>query len=383
MFGTEAIARPFARLLADREPLVWRHAAVARGLLAGVATTHFKATLDALHPRLTPTEWRRGAVSLVTAIATAPDKALSRARDLLRGPIVQHDPGIISTMALGLPRALDLEPEAAEELLDAMVDADPRRTAEGIAQIAREVTGDAGKRAILTARAVLSDTLAQGLEDPDEQVLTRALARDLEPEQEPDVSVREAVQRALQLFVDQGAREAHAAALEALEAAKTALSTLEGLGEASTGLAQRTAVLLLRDLDQGIVEEPTLSDLLTVGVRDTERAPPTAGLVDLQDRLGRWLLAREQGTPAATKTARAGRAVAACAPCSTCSTPKTSSPTTTRAPSSCTRAASRPRPRCSPASWPRAARRSTARSAPRSRACSTPWSARARATRST
>jgi len=305
VFGTEAIARPFARLLADREPLVWRHAAVARGLLAGVATTHFKATVDALHPRLTPTEWRRGAVSLVTAIATAPDKALARARDLLRGPIVQHDPGIISTMALGLPRALDLEPEAAEELLDAMVDTDPRRTAEGIAQIAREVTGDAGKRAILTARAVLSDTLAQGLEDPDEQVLTRALARDLEPEQEPDVSVRDAVQHALQRFVDEGAREAHAAALEALEAAKAALSTLEGLGEASTGLAQRTAVLLLRDLDQGIVEEPTLSDLLTVGVRDSERSAPTAGLVDLQDRLGRWLLGREHGTPAATKTARA------------------------------------------------------------------------------
>ena len=84
VFSTDQIAGAFARLLADREPLVWRHAAVARGILAGISAPHWKAIVDALHPRLTPTEWRRGAVSMVAAIATTPERALPRARSRRR-----------------------------------------------------------------------------------------------------------------------------------------------------------------------------------------------------------------------------------------------------------------------------------------------------------
>lgn len=295
VFATETIARAFERLLADREPLVWRHAAVARGILAGVASTPWKAIVDHLHPRHSPTEWRRGAVSLVASIATRPDRAVARANDLLKSPIATQDRGLAATMVWGLPRALDAEPEAAEALLDAIVDVDGPHAAESIAAIARDLSGDAGRRAIATARAILSDRLSAGIEDEAESLLARALSDELDPERPGDVTLRDAVQNAVDLFVQQGARAAHAAAVEALESARVSLSTLESLsGGEQRGIALRTSVLLLRDLDLGLLEDATLGNLLHLGSSRTEA---DAALDDLHERVGAWLLAHERHPP--------------------------------------------------------------------------------------
>ncbi len=300
VFSTEAVAGPFARLLADREPLVWRHAAVARGLLAGISSSAWKQTIDGLAPRLTPTEWRRSAVSLVSAIATAPERALARAQELVRSPLAQHDRGLVATMVWGLPRALDAEPEAAEQLLDAIVDADAAGAAEGIAAIARELSGDPGRRAMATARAILADRISGQIDDDVERMVLRALAEELAAEPAGDASLRDAVAAASQAWIEQGAREAYASALTALETARVELSTLEGLGAPgarnASGIALRTTVLLLRDLDVGLLEEARLGDLLHLTMRDgrrsTEEEP--ARLDELFDRLGGWLLMHEQ-----------------------------------------------------------------------------------------
>jgi hypothetical protein len=300
VFATEAVASPFARLLADREPLVWRHAAVARGLLAGVSSSAWKQTTEGLAPRLTPTEWRRAAVSLAAAIATAPERALARAKDLVRSPLAGQDKGLVATMVWGLPVALDAEPEAAEQLLDAIVDADASGAAEGIAAIARDVAGEAGRRAVATARAVLADRIAGQVDDEIERMVLRALAEELSPQRSGDASVRDAVATALQAFVDTGARDAHTAAIEALESAAVALSTLEGLGSPGArnvpALALRTTVLLLRDLDAGLLESSTLADLLHLAPRDARRGgeDEQARLDELFDRLGGWLLEHEK-----------------------------------------------------------------------------------------
>lgn len=295
VFATETIARAFDRLLADREPLVWRHAAVARGVLAGVASTPWKAVLEQLHPRLSPTEWRRGAVSLVASIATRPDRALAKAHDLIRSPIASQDRGLVATMVWGLPRALDAEPEAAEALLDAIVDHDGAHAAEAIAGIMRDVGGDAGRRAVATARAILADRLANGIDDEAEFLLARALADELDPERPGDITLRDAVGRAVDLFVQAGARPAHSAALEALESARISMSTLEGLsGGAERGIALRTSVLLLRDLDLGLLEEATLGNLLHLG---GSRDEADEALDELQERLGGWLLSHERHPP--------------------------------------------------------------------------------------
>jgi eukaryotic-like serine/threonine-protein kinase len=296
VFTTEHVARAFERLLADREPLVWRHAAVARGLLAGVASTPWKAVNEYLHPRLGATEWRRGAVSMVAAIGTAPDRALPRAHEIIRSAMASQDRGLVATMVHGLPRALETEPEAAEQLLDAIVDADAAGAAESVASVMRELTGDAGRRAVATARAVLADRLAHGIEDPAEFMLARALSDELDPDRTGDPSLRDSVAHAIHLFVDKSARDAYNAAIDALEIARIGMSTLEGLEVANDqrGIAMRTSVLLLRDIDLGLLEEPALGHLLHLGGKseDADQA-----LDDLHDRLGRWLIGHEQMVP--------------------------------------------------------------------------------------
>lgn len=303
VFATEHVARAFERLLADREPLVWRHAAVARGVIAGVSTTPWKAVVEYLHPKLSATEWRRGAVSMVAAIGTAPDRALARAHDLIKSPIASQDRGLVATMVHGLPRALETEPEAGEQLLDAIVDADAPGAAESIASVMRELSGDAGRRAIATARAVLADRLSHGIADPAEFMLTRALADELDPERTGDPSLRDTVWHAINLFVEKGARDAYNAAIDALQVARIAMSTLEGLDVSNDtrGIAMRTSVLLLRDIDLGLLEEPALGHLLHLGgvSEEADRA-----LEEMHDRLGRWLMMHEQHVPLKDASAR-------------------------------------------------------------------------------
>lgn len=296
VFTTEHISRAFDRLLADREPLVWRHAAVARGLLAGVASSPWKAVVENLHPRLTPTEWRRGAVSMVAAIATTPERAMPRAVELTRSAMAAQDHGLVATMVHGLPRALDAEPEAAEQLLDSIVDADAPGAAEAITSIMRELSGDAGRRAVATARAVLADRLSQGINEPAELVLARALSLELDPHGKSDPTLRDGVAAAVTMFVETGAREAFNAAVEALEIARIGMSTLEGLevGSDTKGIALRTSILLLRDMDLGLLEEPALGNLLRLG---GESEGTNDALDELHNRLGQWLLGQEQRVP--------------------------------------------------------------------------------------
>src|SRR3954469_14471715 len=56
---SEPVRGIYQSLLSDREPLVWRHAAVARGLLAAVDHGLREEIDSALDPNLSPTEWRR------------------------------------------------------------------------------------------------------------------------------------------------------------------------------------------------------------------------------------------------------------------------------------------------------------------------------------
>ncbi len=69
-FKSDAVAPAWDRLLADRESLVWRHVAVARGLLAPWISPFARAVEDALSPSLTPTQWRRAASSIAASVAS-------------------------------------------------------------------------------------------------------------------------------------------------------------------------------------------------------------------------------------------------------------------------------------------------------------------------
>ena len=81
--GVRVIERPavraaWSRLITDRESLVWRHVAAARGLLAQVAPMRAAEIERDLSPRLGPSEWRRAATSLAATLSHEPQIAMAR-----------------------------------------------------------------------------------------------------------------------------------------------------------------------------------------------------------------------------------------------------------------------------------------------------------------
>jgi hypothetical protein len=298
----DPIAAAWHRLLSDRENLVWRHVAIARGLLAPVMPELADEVRDLLDPSLSATEWRRGATSLVASIATDPEHAVRSVIDLIRGPLLPRDPGIASAMVWGLTAAAETEPEAAEEALDALVKVSPISIAEGLVELRSELVAPGasegfGARAAQACAEALSASLATAGDDEGLAALGRAILVDLTGDN-PD-GLRTALARAFEAFASDGARAAHARATEALALASETTSALVGLdpthGPASglRRMGQRTSVRLLRDLDTNLLESNALKWLLLLDRRPSDDASFVPALDDVQSQLGAWLLASE------------------------------------------------------------------------------------------
>ena len=138
LFRGEALGKAYRELLEDREPLVWRHAAVARGLLAGLMPEWAVEIERSLRADLSPTEWRRGATSLGAAIGSDPVTVTKRALELLKSPLLARDPGIASCLVGGLASGARVELEAAQELLSAIASREGSSVAEAFEEGARE-----------------------------------------------------------------------------------------------------------------------------------------------------------------------------------------------------------------------------------------------------
>ncbi|MBM4360795.1 MAG: serine/threonine protein kinase, partial [Deltaproteobacteria bacterium] len=292
-----SVATAWESLLADRESLVWRHVAVARGNLA-VAVPELDAQIRGLlGPELSPTEWRRGATSLVASIAVQRARALEDALGLLDGPLLKRDPGIAMAMVWGVHTVAEVEPEAAEELLDALALHAPVTIAESLAELRARHPGVCAHAASVCAEA-LRASLLQPERDDGATALARALLQQLE-EGEAAGSLGRAIRTAVEAFGERGTREAHEGARRALELATTQARTLAALdvrydtGDSAAALRQ-SAMLHLRDLDANLFESQTLASLLLL-----DRAPgvDTTGidaLDDLHGRIGAWLLTPER-----------------------------------------------------------------------------------------
>jgi hypothetical protein len=300
VFQSDAVAPAWARLLADRESLVWRHVAVARGLLAPWVPSLARAIEEALALSLTPTEWRRAAASIAAQAAVAPDAALALARRAVAQGILKRDPGVASAFVWGLPRAAEAESEAAEELLDRVLDHAHADVGEAIVELRVEL-GDSPLTERASARAlVLLKGRAKGSGDDGAEALAQEVARDLEGARRDDEPLRDQIGRALRAFATAGARDAYALARDVLAAAQGSVFALEAVtpeDEAAAGraesVARRTSLAVLRDLDLSLLERDVLSHLLLLGggggaVRLTEDA-----LDPLRDRMAEWILARE------------------------------------------------------------------------------------------
>jgi hypothetical protein len=289
LFERPDIQATWNRLLSDREPLVWRHVASARGLLSRQIPMLEGDIVRDLADDLTPTEWRRAAASSAAAVAVDPESALERCRSILSGRVFQQDPGVAGAMVLGLSRAVDVEPDAADILLGQLVQTGGLDAIEALVQLRQEhAQANVGARAVPAAR----ERLANGSFDPGgddgRAALIRWLDRELESAETFTLRARSRI--AVSAFVSDGAAAAHVKALECLAEVDVLLDKLESTTLASAD-GRHDSFLILRELDHGLLERSTLPDLLALG------AHPQAALARLDaqlDRLADWLLQAEQ-----------------------------------------------------------------------------------------
>lgn len=296
VFDRPRVQSATLRLLHDREPLVWRHVATARGLLAHAILRFGIEIEDSLAPSLTPTEWRRGAASLASTLAIDPEGATRRVALLLGSETMKKDPGIASAMILGLAAAAEVEPEAAEELLTTLVRNGGLDAIESLIEIRHErVGGELGEWAARLALARLrEEAIARTDGDDGREALLRAIDADLRTREERvgAPSLREQLEDARIAFVETSARAAFARASRVLEAVGTTLGRLERSGD-STSEERIESFLLLRELDGAVLESSTLVDLLHLSTEKTA-VPATRAMDGVFDRLTALLIERER-----------------------------------------------------------------------------------------
>ena len=295
VFCTEPVREAWDRLLADRETLVWRHVASARGLLAFSMPAFREEMQRHLDPEFTVTEWRRAAASLAASIAVEPDEGLQACRDLLESVVFQQDHGVAAAMIAGLPRAAESHPEAVESLLEQLMRVGGLDTAEALVELRRErIRPGFAEEAANRAEAHLRKAVAQGSnEDVGRTALMKTLAEELSDargQREP--TLRDMLSGALQTFATKGAYEAAGEAEVILEAAISKAKLLERPTEGDPS-ADVPAFLALRELDSALFQTSALNDLLLVGEDDDTHRPHDERLGDLFQQVTNWLVIRE------------------------------------------------------------------------------------------
>ena len=299
VFKGDAVAASWERLLADRESLVWRHVAVARGLLAPWVPSLNKQMEAALSPSLSPTEWRRAAASVAAHVAVAPEHGLELVHRALSQGLLERDPGAASAFLWGLPRAAEAEPEAAMTLLERVLE----HAGGDIGEAAIDLRWELGEsphveKAAARALALLAGR-SKAAGDDGAEALALEVSRDLSGAARDDEPVRVQMALALRAFATSGAKDAYAHARDVLTAARGSVDALEAVSheedvaEGRAGsIARRASLAVLRDLDLSLLEHSVLSHLLSLGGAEASRVADDA-LDELRDRMAGWILARE------------------------------------------------------------------------------------------
>jgi len=301
VFLGENVRAAYNRLLADRESLVWRYVAVARGLCAGWIPELKQQIQESLREGLSPTEWRRAAASLAAFGAVRPDDALKITSAVVkRGLFTWEDPPSAAAFVWGIPRTIEAEPEVATKLLDLVLPVASPEVAEAVAELPYEYgPSKVVDRALRQAYELLKSTreTPKG-EDDGADALYHEIARDLEPGPRNDQPVRGQAAVALDAFVTEDAVVAYQRAREVLVAARGGMDALEAVAkdddeEGRTGsLARRTSMAVMRDLDTSLLERHVVADLLKLG-GSTDARSGEDGLDAIRERFAEWIVACE------------------------------------------------------------------------------------------
>ncbi len=304
VFLGETVRAAYNRLLADRESLVWRYVAVARGLCAGWIPELKQQIQESLREGLSPTEWRRAAASLAAFGAVRPDDALKITSAVVkRGLFTWEDPPSAAAFVWGIPRTIEAEPDVATKLLDLVLPVASPEVAEAVAELPYEygpskVVDRALRQGYELLKATRGTRGTPKGEDDGADALYHEIARDLEPGPRDDQPVRGQVAAALDAFVSEGALAAYQRAREVLVAAQGGMDALEAVAkddddEGRTGsLARRTSMAVMRDLDTSLLERQVVFDLVKLGGSSEARSAED-GLDAIRERFAEWIVACE------------------------------------------------------------------------------------------
>src|SRR5690606_1678725 len=194
----------FERLLADRESLVYRHVAIARGHLSRARPVLAERIREELDITRGITEWRRAAVSLAASLSVRTAEALEEAQRLLQSELLTYDPGIAEAYILGLSRAVDTVPRAVEEILPLAVSRGTIFTGEILATVAQEAADPSPLvPAIQSFMKRIEASLEQtDFDDDGELARHRSMLQELEPSTSPRKSLPQMVHEAVHLYLE-------------------------------------------------------------------------------------------------------------------------------------------------------------------------------------
>lgn len=302
VFGGDTIRIPYSRLLSDREPLVWRYVAVARGLCAGWVPELRTQITDGLREGLSPTEWRRATASLAAYGAVRPDEAVKITLALVkRGFFTWEDPASAASFVWGIARTIESEPEAATKMLDALLSVAAPEVAEAIAELRFEygeskIVDRASKKAL---ELLGGDRAHPRGDDDGADALFEDVALDLDPTPRAQPSIRAQVAVALDAFVADGALAAYTQARGTLTAAKASMDALEvaARDDANDGIsgtvARHTSMVGLRDLAGGLLERHIIADMVKLGGAGEQVRAVEDGFDAIRERLAEWIVTCE------------------------------------------------------------------------------------------
>jgi eukaryotic-like serine/threonine-protein kinase len=299
VFAGDTIRVAYNRLLADRESLVWRYVAVARGLCAGWVPELRDQIHESLKEGLSPTEWRRAAASLAAYGAVKPDEAVKLTQGLVkRGFFTWEDPPSAAAFVWGIGRTIESEPEAATKMLDAVLGVAFPAVGEAVCELRFEygssrIIDRAAKKAL---ELIEGDKMKLRGADDGADALLHEVAVDLEDAPRDDAPIRLQVAAALDSFVSEGALAAYTNARGSLVSAMAGMDALEAVAkdddaEGRTGsLARRTSMAVLRDLDASLLERPVVADLLKLGGSGEQVRAVEDELDVIRERLAEWIV---------------------------------------------------------------------------------------------
>jgi hypothetical protein len=272
IFETPSVKAAWNRLLQDRESLVWAHVATARGLLCEHISSFDHEIDRELRASGTIGEWRRAATSLTASMALRPEAVLERCQRILEDSFNERDPGIANAMVLGIPRAAEVEPEAASELLLRLAQHASVSVAETFVEL-RQQGLEVGNEAFEAMRLRLSriaQQTAQG--DIGQEALYTCLIQELSPDSaSPSEAILRRTMTGLECFIDQGAKAAAIQAERTLEQVQSACHKLSNI-RIQTHQDLLSAFQLIRNIDAGLLKRPTLRNLLRLDTRDAHPA---------------------------------------------------------------------------------------------------------------